>query len=453
MYLNTVHAIARRSPFFYGWTVLGCAMCSSFARQAAAFATLSVFMVPMTTEFGWSRVEMSAAVSLGNIIAALASPAIGRVVDRIGARAVLVGSAVLISATALALSATDSLLWFYIFLSLARMLFASPFDIAITAAAANWFVRRRARAMALITLASAASLAMMPIIAQLAIDSGGWRSGWVAVAVASCAVGVLPVLLLMVRRPEDIGLLPDGDLPLLEADSATDLPPGHGPRTKSQEAGGNKGKRAVEVSFTLQQARRTPALWLLMAFTAFIFSVQSGISLHQAPVMIAQGIGATAAASVIGVFAIVAALSGLAVGWLGARVPVRVGLAAAALLVSAGAMLTAYVETLADGYLSASVYGMGIGALMTLVPVAFADYFGRAHYGAIRGLALPAQVLGQAVGPIIAGGLFDASGSYQIAMFVYAAIALGAALLVLAARPPRAPPDTGDESDSACRPN
>jgi OFA family oxalate/formate antiporter-like MFS transporter len=401
-------------------------MCSSFARQAAALATLSVFMVPMTAEFGWSRVEMSAAVSLGNIIAALASPLIGRVVDRIGARAVLVWSAVLISATAVALAFTDSLLWFYIFLSLARMLFASPFDIAITAVAANWFVRRRAQAMAMITLAAAASLALMPVIAQLAINSGGWRTGWIAIAIAALTVGVLPNLLLMVRRPEDLGLLPDGDLPPPQTDRVAD------------SAGDNK-PCVVEPGFTLAQARRSPALWLLMAFTSLIFVVQSGISLHQAPVMIAQGIDATAAASVIGLFAIVAAASGFAVGWLGPRVPVRVGLAGAALLVAAGAMLTADVKTLADGYLSASVYGMGIGALMTFVPVAFADYFGRAHYGAIRGLALPAQVLGQAVGPIIAGGLFDTSGSYRLAMWVFATIAIVAALLVLVARPPRAP--------------
>jgi MFS family permease len=143
---------------------------------------------------------------------------------------------------------------------------------------------------------------------------------------------------------------------------------------------------------------------------------------------------ATVAASIVGVFVIVAALSGLAVGWIGARVPIRMGLAVAALVMAAGAILTAAVETTADGYLSATVFGLGIGALLTLVPVAFADYFGRAHYGAIRGMALPAQVIGQAMGPFIAGVLFDSSGSYRPAMFVFVAIAVVAAMLAMVAR-------------------
>lgn len=414
-------------------------MCSSFARQAGAVATLSVFVVPMTLEFGWSRSEISGAVSLGGVLAAVASPAIGRVVDRIGARAVLVSSAVLIAATAVALAATYSLLWFYVFFSLARMLFASPFDIAISAAAANWFVRRRARAMGMIALAGAASLAVMPLLAQVAIELGGWRSGWLTVAIAVFIVGALPNFVFMVRRPEDIGLLPDGQ----RGKTA-----GRHPRRKPLGDQGLNGYPASktrtepdvpEASFTLAQARRTPAMWLLMAFTALIFSVQAGVSLHQAPVMIARGIAPMSAASVISVFAAVAAVSGLAFGLIVSRVPVHFCLAAVALEVAAGAVLTASVETVADGYLSAAVFGVGIGGLMSLVPVAFADYFGRAHYGAIRGMALPAQVAGQATGPLTAGVLFDATGSYESAMAVFATIAIIAAVLVLFARPPRQP--------------
>jgi OFA family oxalate/formate antiporter-like MFS transporter len=433
---GSVHALAQRTPFFYGWVVLGCATCSSFARQAGAVATLSVFVVPMTLEFGWSRAEISGAVSLGGVMAAVASPAIGRMVDRIGARAVLVSSAVLIAATALALSATSSLLWFYVFFSLARMLFASPFDIAITAAAANWFVRRRARAMGIIALAGAASLAVMPLLAQFAINVGGWRSGWLAVAIAVFVVGALPNLLFMVRRPEDIGLLPDGGS-TQEPQSHYRSNPTAGQGLKSPSNKARIEPAVREASFTLAQARRTPAMWLLMAFTALIFSVQAGVSLHQAPVMIARGISPTAAASVISVFAVVAAVSGFAFGLIASRVPVHYCLAAAALEVAAGALLTASVDTVADGYLSAAVFGVGIGALMSLVPIAFADYFGRAHYGAIRGMALPAQVVGQATGPLTAGVLFDQSGSYESAMAVFAAVAIIAAVLVLAAPPPR----------------
>jgi MFS family permease len=417
-------ALARRVPFFYGKVVLGCAMCASFARQATAVATLSVFVVPMSAEFGWSRAELSGAVSLGGILAALVAPAFGVLVDRSGARAVLTLSSVAIAITALALAGTHSLLWFYVFFSLGRMLLAGPFDIAISAAVANWYLRRRAQAMSLVSLAAGLSLAVMPFIAQLAIDADGWRAGWLTVAVAVLVVGALPNALLMVRRPEDVGLAPDGAA-----------------RPRERRRGEPAAARlAPETSFTLRQAMATPALWLLMIYTALIFLVQAGISLHQAPHMIQRGIDPTIAASIVSTFALVAATSGLAFGVLGARWPIRFGLALAAAVIAAGAVLTWRVTGPASGYLSATVFGAGIGGIMTLTPVAFADYFGRASYGTIRGLALPVQVLGQAAGPLLAGALFDVAGHYDLALGVFAGVALlaaGVALLARAPRPPR----------------
>lgn len=422
MLRRTAHAIARRTPFFYGHVVLGCAMCSSFARQAAAVATLSVFIVPMTAVFGWSRGEISGAVSLGGILAALVSPAVGRFVDRAGAQAVLVASAALIGLTALALAATHSLLWFYVFFSLGRMLFASPFDIAISAAVANWYLRGRAQAMAGVSLAAGLSLAAMPFIAQLAIDGSGWRAGWITVAVAAFLVGALPNALLMVRRPEDVGLAPDG--------------------AAAARAGGGGGEAmapgAPEAAFSLRMALRTPALWLLMGYTALVFPVQAGVSLHQAPLMIEKGIDPTVAASIVSTFAAMAALSGLAFGTLVRYLTVRHGLALAATVMAVGATMTARVDSAGDGFLSAAVFGAGIGGIITLVPVSFADYFGRASYGSIRGVALPVQVAGQAMGPLLAGVLFDVYGTYDAALAVFAVLALAGAVTALAARPPHA---------------
>ncbi len=419
MQLHRIHALARRTPFYYGWVVLACAMCASFARQATAVATLSVFIVPMTREFDWSRAEISGAVSLGGILAAVVSPWIGALVDRAGARAVLFVSAVAIAGTAVALAATHSLLWFYVFFSVGRMIFASPFDIGISAAVSNWFLRRRAQAMSGVALATGLSLAAMPFIAQVAIDASGWRVGWVTVALSALVVGALPNGLLMVRRPEDVGLVPDGGSP---------RPP------PSTRAGATAP--APEVSYTLREAMGTPALWLLMAYTAVIYMVQAGISLHQAPHMIERGIEPVVAASIVSTFAFVAAASGLAFGIVGGRWPVRHGMSLAALVMAAGAVLMARVDGAAAGYAAAAVFGAGIGGILTLTPVAFADYFGRASYGAIRGLALPVQVAGQAMGPLLGGLMFDASGSYLGAMWTFAGLALLAAVVAQTARPP-----------------
>ena len=411
-----------RMPFFYGWVIVACAVCATFARQGAAVATLSVFIAPMTAEFAWSRTGISGAVSLGSVLGALVAPALGPLVDRHGARAVLTASALVVAATAFALADTRSLLGFYIAFGIARMVFAAPFDIGIAAPVSNWFLRGRARAMSYVSLSIGISLAVMPVMAQTAIDARGWRAGWVAVALAVLIVGVLPNALLMVRRPEDVGLVPDGDARQRRAS--------HAPV---------QAHALPEPSFTRTQALRTPAMWLLLAYTALIFPVQAGMSLHQAPHLVQQGISPAIAASVVGVFSLAVALSSLVFGIIGSRWPVRFGLAGAAAGVAAGAVVMYAVTRAAHGYVAAALFGSGIGGLLTLLPVAWADYFGRRNFGAIRGITLPAQVVGQALGPVLAGALYDVTGAYHVALAVFAALAAAAAMVVLAARPPEPP--------------
>jgi sugar phosphate permease len=120
-----------RLPFFYGWVILACVCFAGFARQGPAVATLSIFVEPMTTEFGWSRTALSGAVSLGGVMAALASPLIGPVLDRQGARLMLCAAVLVTSLSTMLLSLTQSLLAFYIFFCIARLNFASTFDIGI----------------------------------------------------------------------------------------------------------------------------------------------------------------------------------------------------------------------------------------------------------------------------------------------------------------------------------
>src|ERR1700742_2101725 len=105
--------LAHRLPFFYGWIVLGCACCAGFSRQGGAVATLSIFVEPMTRDFGWSRPALSGAVSLGGLLAALTAPLLGRVLDRNGARLVLCLAVLLPGAATMLLSLIHSLLMFY----------------------------------------------------------------------------------------------------------------------------------------------------------------------------------------------------------------------------------------------------------------------------------------------------------------------------------------------------
>ena len=415
-----IHSIARRLPFFYGWVVVGCTMCSGVVRQVAAVATLSIFLVPMTDEFGWSRAGISGAVSLGGVLGALVAPFIGPLFDRHGSRALLVASAVAVSGCCIALAGTQGLLWFYVAFGVSRMMFSAPFEIGTTSAVTKWFVRRRARAMSLLIVATGVGLTILPLVVAIAITVAGWRVGWLTLAVIAIVLGVIPQWFLLVRRPEDIGLRPDGAAPGPEL-----------PESAARTAG------ADEVSFTRTRALRTSTLWLLMAYTLLVFPVQAGVSLHQAPHLIERGISPTIAATIVSTFSLAGVLSSLVFGQLGDRMPVRGALAASAALLALGAVTMRGVDGPLLGYVSAMLFGAGIGGILTMIPVAWANYFGRAHFGAIRGITLPAQVGGQAMGPLAAGVLHDLTGSYASGLTAFAVLSLIAAGLALVTRAPR----------------
>ena len=410
-----IRTFIQRLPFFYGWAVVGGAMCSNAVRQAAAVTTLSIFIVPMTGEFGWSRTGISGAVSVGALLGALSAPFIGPLFDRHGSRALLIASALAMSACCVALAGTRGLLWFYAAFGVSRMIFSTPFDLGTASVAAKWFVRRRALAMSLLTTSIGIGLAILPLAAAIAIAAGGWRTGWLALAGIVAVFGVVPQWLLLVRQPEDLGLRPDGD----EA------------APRSREAAARAGGTG-ETTFTRAQALRTPTLWLVMAYTLIVFAIQAGVSLHWAPHLVERGISPTITATIVGAFSLAIALSSIVFGYAGDRVPVRTTLAASAALMALGTMVMGAVSGPSLGYAASVLFGLGVGGILTMPPVALANYFGRAHFGAIRGVTLPAQVGGQAAGPLLAGVLHDLTGNYANGLVTFAALSLLAAFVALA---------------------
>jgi sugar phosphate permease len=416
--------LARQLPFYYGWVVLAAVCCAGFARQGPAVATLSIFVDPMTQEFGWSRTAISGAVSLGGLLAAFLSPTLGPMLDRHGARALLTFAVAATGLACAALAYTPSLLYFYVAFCIARTCFAGPFDLGIYGAVNKWFVARRAIATAIANVAMMAGLVTMPLIAQFAIDHSGWRTGWIAVGVTVLVVGLLPVWLFVMRQPEDIGLAPDGAV----ADD------GHTDRTGP----GSGARSTVEGrQYTRGEAMRTPAFWQLMLYTALIFPVQAGVSLHQAPYLIERGIDATTAALVVSTFSLMSGVSGLLFGVIGRRVGVRLGLVVASLVLTAAVVLLDRLATSGEAFIAAALFGAGLGGMLTMLPVAWADFFGRQSYGAIRGVALMAQILPQAAGPLISGILRDWTGDYHASLMCFAVFSGLSVVVALFARRPR----------------
>ena len=314
------------------------------------------------------------------------------------------------------LSLTPSLLVFYVLFCIARMIWAGPFELAIYGAVANWFVARRPFATSIVTVAQAVGLVAMPLIAQLAMQHSGWRFGWLAIGLLTLVVGFLPVWLFMVRRPEDLGLVPD-----------------------RQPATGLAARlpRLEEPNFSRREAVGTAAFWLLLLYTVLVYPVQAGVSLHQAAHLIERGIAPTIAAAIVSTFSLTSAVASLACGFLPRWLPIRYPMALIGVFLTLATMLMIGISSAGQGYAAASLFGFGIGGLLTLLPIAWADYFGRANYAAIRSVALSAQVLAQAAGPLLSGVLHDWTGDYKLSLQCFAVLSGLSILAALTARRPR----------------
>jgi MFS family permease len=428
--------LARVLPFYYGWAVLATtALTSLSTRPLMAVSTLSVFVVPMTVHFGWSRGLFSGAVSLGGLVAVAISPFVGRWIDRYGAGPVLAATSTLAGVCAIGLALIGQVWAFYALYVPGRAVFAGPLELSTTTAVSNWFLRRRPLALALFGVSQGAGLAVMPLVAQGIIGGWDWRVAWASLGIYTIIIGVLPPLLLIGRRPEDMGLEAD-PVPasaLQSSESASD----------AEEAAGTG---LAEVHFTVREALRTRAFWVLAAFSAAGFMAQAGVALHQVPHYVGQGVPSASAAFLASTFALFMVPAGLIWSPLARRVPVRVLLSLAGLSVTAGSLMTALTGTMVWGLVAAAALGNGVGGMLFLLRLTWADYYGRRHLGAIRGLTLPVQVGGQAFGPVLSGFIFDTTGSYRAAFFLFAAAALLVSLAVLAGAPPKKRPRLPRES-------
>ncbi|MFQ6028689.1 MAG: MFS transporter [Dehalococcoidia bacterium] len=422
--------LARYLPLYYGWVIAANTVAVSLStRTIMAVATLSVFVVPMTEQLGWSRGMFSGAVSVGNLCAVVVAPWTGKWIDRYGSGMLLAASSLVTGFLALALSFISHPFAFYAFYVPGRMIFSGPLELGLPTAISNWFIRRRPLGLAVDGVAKGGGLVLMPLLAQFIISGWDWRTAWIVLGIICFAVGVVPSILLMARRPEDLGLEPD--------------PVPRGDATAPLESDGSHSTNLIttntETNFTVRQALNTRAFYILAGFSAAGLMVQAGVSLHQVSHYINQGLSAPAAALSASTFAFAQMIGGPFWSALGRSVPIRFLLASAAGVVGAGALSTISSDTLPTALGSAFIVGFGVAGLHLLLRLAWADYYGRENLGAIRGLTLSAQIGGQAVGPVLAGFMFDATDSYQLPFRVFAGAALLAGLLVLAATPPKSP--------------
>ena len=414
-----------RKRIYYGWWITLAAGAIEFANAGTAISILTIFVIPMSEEFGWSRTEISAAASLGAVLGAGLAPFTGRLVDRAESRLVLVIGGMVVAISCLFLAITETLVGFYVAFACSRLADQGLIKIGAAPTVGKWFLRYRGRAVALVFFAGAAGIIVMAPMVQLVISGWSWRAAWVMLALVMFFIGVVPSAILVRGQPEDLGLNVDGDPPIAESQHHTsDLPPSE------------SSPSVVEQQWLLGEVLRTPTFWLVL-FSLFAVSIGiSGVGLHLIPHLTQQGLGAATAVGTISVMFTAGAAGALTLGFLSERISPRLMLGLVYLLLATSTGILIVADNIPQVYLFAVLNGIAGSGVNTLAPILWARYYGRATLGSIYGITRAAQVTGLALGPLLSGIIYDTTGAYYDAFFFFAVLGLGSSLLILAARTP-----------------
>jgi MFS family permease len=407
---------------FYGWVIVAVAFAAVFSEATTRAFLLSVFVVPVSQEFGWSRTAFSGAIAAGSVLGSLLAPAVGPVIDNRGPKAVIVIGVVVTSTAFMALAFIQHLWQFYALLVVARAVSNSTVMMASMVCVANWFVRRRGRAIAISRSGTWVAIPLFILLIQIIIAASSWRVAWFVMGALTMVVAIPPTLLFIKRRPEDVGLLPDGDTP-------------DGPDSTATSAG--RARPVIEANWSVREATRTRALWLIILATGLGGMVAQAVNLHALASFTDRGLSTTSAAGVVGFTLIVSGAGTLTWGLIVERMHVRYATALIYLCNAAGVAIIVFADTLPMAYAYALVYGFGFGGLRIMEHIVYADYFGRRHLGAISGFSKPFHLFTNAGGPLIASLAYDLRGSYAVAFAMFAVAHLLAAVLMLAAAPPK----------------
>jgi MFS family permease len=394
--------------------VLVAAVGQCFGVGTMLVYTFGVFAKPLAGEFGSRRAAISVALSALNVMVTLASPGAGRLVDRFGARRVMVSSIAALAACLIALSWVKAPLWhLYALYALGGLLGAGATPVTYSRVVANWFDRRRGIALGLSSAGIGLGAFIMPSLAQWLIDEAGWRRAYIVLGALSLAIAGPAVGIFLRGRPEEVGLAADG---LGKAPVAATEPP--------------RGMRVLE-------AWRTPTFWQLCAIFFSVSACVNGAIAHLAPLLTDHGVSGRRAALATSLFGGATIIGRVGNGFLVDRF--FAPLVAAILFAGATAGLAMLWSGVSGSaaFLAAALLGLAIGAEADVMPYLVSRYFGMRSMGELFGCVFGAYTLGFALGPYLMGAGFDATGSYRIPFACAVAVLLCAIVATLGLGPYR----------------
>ncbi|QDV38547.1 MFS transporter [Tautonia plasticadhaerens] len=408
-----------RRRYYYGWVILGVAATAMFMSGPGQSYSMAAFIDPMLADLGLARSQYSLAYLVATLISGSLLPVIGRLLDRKGARLVLPVVAALLGLACLGMSGVGALLGLYLGLTCVRSLGQGALTLVGTWMVSQWFERRRGLAMGLLGLGSTLSFMAFPAGNLAMIEGLGWRGAWVGLGLGVWALLMLPALLLVRNRPEDLGLEPD--------------------RIAPPEGAGGSAAGGSYASWTSGQAIRTASFWKVVAALSTSAMVSTGLVFHQVSILGERGLSGGAALSLLTIQAAFACVMSLVGGALADRVAPRRLLATSMALMAVAMTFLLVPVTPGTALIYSALLGLHTGIQRCCGAVTLAGFFGRGHFGSIKGIAMSLVIGASALGPLPLALAKDLLGRYDLALMALMAFPVLAGIAVWSARPPVLP--------------
>ena len=401
------------------------AVLGTYAATGVAQVVIGGIQNLIFDDLGWDRSTIAFAVTAGTWMSGLLAPVFGRLVDRHGPRRLMPPAALIAGVSFIALAGIRQVWHFYAAYIVARAI-ANPALVGVVprTVAVNFFSRKRNLAIGLVSTFRPVSGAINIQIISIIAAASSWRVAYRLLGVFSILL-VLPLFLVMRRRPEDIGLRPDGD-----------ESPAPRPSTESASRSSGQAPSSGDGSWSAGEALATSAFWFIVAAEMLTILTSGTVGFQIVPFLVDSGVSQPVAVIALSLSSLLGALVNPGWGILADRYQPRL-LATLATLVT---MVTSafFIPTAGGlgGFVVAIVWGIASGGLNVLGSMMLAQYFGRASYGTITGLTGPFQMAFLGLGPTFGALLYRATDGYSVIWFYSLGAYAVATLLIFSARRP-----------------
>jgi len=395
---------SKQSGVFYGYIIVAV----SFLLQAVGwgiFNSLGVFFKPLMVEFGWSRALIASTISIGILVFGTTAILLGRLSDTYGPRLTMTICGIFLGSGFMLMSGVTSIWHMYLFLSLLAGIGIGGTDVVLLSTTTRWFVKTRGLMIGIVKVGTGVGMLIMPLFIHYLIIGFGWRTAFFVLGIL-CLITFVLGSQFLIRDPGKLDITAYG----LEDET---YPNGE----------------AFEQGLTLNKAIRTQQFWTISGAYFIVLFCISTILMHVVSHTIDLGFSPSSAAHILATVGAMSIAGRVIMGGAGDRIGNRLALIISFGFVTTGMVWLQFSQKLWMLYLFAAVYGFAHGGFYALLAPLVADYFGTRAHGVILGVVIFISTIGGAIGPVLAGYMFDVTGSYRVIFMLLTGVSMAGAFV------------------------